>query len=50
MRKEPALGQLIEFSASTVPRNSIMRSDISVLVLDAEAGITEQTKKQPIES
>ncbi len=45
MRKSRRVDNSIEFFSVNRAEESIIRSDISVLVLDAEAGITEQDKK-----
>lgn len=45
MRKTRQVDDSIEFFSVKRAEESIPRSDISVLVLDAEAGITEQDKK-----
>ena len=45
MRKARRVDNSIEFFSVARAEESIKRSDISVLVLDAEAGITEQDKK-----
>jgi GTP-binding protein len=45
MRKSRRVDNSIEFFSVNRAEESIVRSDICVLVLDAEAGITEQDKK-----
>jgi GTP-binding protein len=45
MRKTRRVDDSIEFFSVQRSQDSIARSDISVLVIDAEAGITEQDKK-----
>ncbi|HTL16651.1 MAG TPA: ribosome biogenesis GTPase Der, partial [Patescibacteria group bacterium] len=45
MRKSRSVGDSIEFFSVKRAEDSIARCDIAVLVLDAEAGITEQDKK-----
>lgn len=45
MRKTRSVGDSIEFFSVKRAEDSIARCDIAVLVLDAEAGITEQDKK-----
>jgi GTP-binding protein len=45
MRKTRRIGDSIEFFSVKRAEDSIARCDIAVLVLDAEAGITEQDKK-----
>lgn len=45
MRKTRSLNDSIEFFSVKRSEDSIARSDIVVLVIDAEAGITEQDKK-----
>ena len=45
MRKTRRVDNSIEFFSVNRAEESIIRSDISVLVLDAEVGITEQDKK-----
>src|SRR5262249_47882395 len=45
MRKARRVGDSIEFFSVKRAEDSIARCDIAVLVLDAEAGITEQDKK-----
>jgi GTP-binding protein len=45
MRKTRRVGDSIEFFSVQRAAESIVRSDITVLVLDAELGITEQDKK-----
>jgi len=45
MRKARRVGDSIEFFSVKRAEDSIARSDIVILVLDAEAGITEQDKK-----
>jgi GTPase len=45
MRKTRRLGDSIEFFSVKRAEDSIARCDIAVLVIDAEAGITEQDKK-----
>ncbi len=45
MRKPRRIGDSIEFFSVKRTEDSIARCDIAVLVLDAEAGITEQDKK-----
>ena len=45
MRKSRRVGDSIEFFSVKRAEDSIARCDITVLVLDAEAGITEQDKK-----
>jgi GTPase len=45
MRKARRLGDSIEFFSVKRAEDSIARCDIAILVLDAEAGITEQDKK-----
>ncbi|PWU19665.1 MAG: ribosome biogenesis GTPase Der [Verrucomicrobia bacterium] len=45
MRKTRRIGDSIEFFSVKRAEDSIARCDIAILVLDAEAGITEQDKK-----
>ena len=45
MRKARRVEDSVEFYSVQRAADSIMRSDISVLVLDAESGVTEQDKK-----
>jgi len=45
MRKTRRVDDTVEFFSVQRAQESIIRSDISVLVIDAEAGITEQDKK-----
>ncbi len=45
MRKTRSVNDSIEFFSVKRSEDSIARSDITVLVIDAEAGITEQDKK-----
>jgi len=45
MRKTRRVGDSIEFFSVKRAEDSIARCDISILVLDAESGITEQDKK-----
>ena len=45
LRKTRSVGDSIEFFSVKRAEESIARSDIVILVLDAEAGITEQDKK-----
>src|SRR5947209_7723656 len=45
MRKTRRIGDSIEFFSVKRAEESIARCDIAILVLDAEAGITEQDKK-----
>ncbi len=45
MRKARRVEDSVEFYSVQRSADSIIRSDISVLVLDAEAGVTEQDKK-----
>src|SRR5207244_13351113 len=45
MRKTRSIGDSIEFFSVKRAEDSITRCDIAVLVIDAEAGITEQDKK-----
>jgi len=45
MRKTRQVDDSVEFFSVQRSHDSIMRSDITVLVIDAEAGITEQDKK-----
>jgi len=45
MRKTRHVDDSVEFFSVQRAQDSIMRSDITVLVIDAEAGITEQDKK-----
>ena len=45
MRKMRRVDDTIEFFSVQRSQESIIRSDITVLVIDAEAGITEQDKK-----
>lgn len=45
MRKTRSVGDSIEFFSVKRAEDSIARCDIAVLVIDAEAGITEQDKK-----
>ncbi len=45
MRKTRRVDDSIEFFSVQRSQDSIVRSDITVLVIDAEAGITEQDKK-----
>src|SRR3989454_11488426 len=45
MRKSRRVDDSIEFFSVKRAEDSIARSDITILVLDAEAGITEQDKK-----
>ncbi len=45
MRKTRRVGDSIEFFSVKRAEDSIARCDIAILVLDAEAGITEQDKK-----
>ncbi len=45
MRKTRRVDDSIEFFSVQRAQDSIVRSDITVLVIDAEAGITEQDKK-----
>jgi len=45
MRKTRSVGDSIEFFSVKRAEDSIARCDLAVLVLDAEAGITEQDKK-----
>src|SRR6185295_2384544 len=45
MRKTRSVSDSIEFFSVKRAEDSIARCDIAVLVLDAEAGITEQDKK-----
>ncbi len=45
MRKSRRVDNSVEFFSVNRAEESILRSDICVLVLDAEAGITEQDKK-----
>ncbi|MGC8742326.1 MAG: ribosome biogenesis GTPase Der [Verrucomicrobiia bacterium] len=45
IRKKRSISTSVEFFSVKRAENSIMRCDIAVLVLDAEAGITEQDKK-----
>ena len=45
MRKTRSIGDSIEFFSVKRSEDSIARCDIALLVLDAEAGITEQEKK-----
>lgn len=45
MRKTRRIGDSVEFFSVKRAEDSIARSDIVVLVLDAESGITEQDKK-----
>ena len=45
MRKTRRVGDSIEFFSVKRAEDSIARCDIAVLVLDADAGITEQDKK-----
>ena len=45
MRKTRSVGDSIEFFSVKRAEDSITRCDIAVLVIDAEAGITEQDKK-----
>ena len=45
LRKPRRIGSSVEFFSVQRTEDSIQRADIAVLVLDAEAGITEQDKK-----
>ena len=45
MRKTRRIDDSVEFFSVQRSEESIARSDITVLVIDAEAGITEQDKK-----
>jgi len=45
IRKERRIGDSIEFFSVKRSEDSIARCDISIFILDAEAGITEQDKK-----
>ena len=45
MRKTRSIGDSIEFFSVKRSEDSIARCDIAIMVLDAEAGITEQDKK-----
>ena len=45
MRKTRRVDDTVEFFSVQRSQDSIIRSDITVLVIDAEAGITEQDKK-----
>src|ERR1039458_5834316 len=45
MRKTRSIGDSIEFYSVKRAEESIARCDIAILVLDAEAGITEKDKK-----
>jgi GTP-binding protein len=45
IRKERRIGDSIEFFSIKRSEDSIARCDIAILILDAEAGITEQDKK-----
>jgi GTP-binding protein len=45
MRKPRRVGNSVEFFSVKRAEDSVARSDIAILVLDAEAGITEQDKK-----
>jgi GTPase len=45
MRKTRSIGDSIEFFSVNRAKESIARCDLAILVLDAEAGITEQDKK-----
>ena len=45
VRKPRQVGSSVEFFSVKRAEDSIVRSDLAVLVLDAEAGITEQDKK-----
>src|SRR5205823_4842181 len=45
MRKTRRVDESVEFFSVQRSEESIARSDITVLVIDAEAGVTEQDKK-----